>query len=301
MASIEKYTNNDVLYEMRHNTREHTKPPSNTDIDAARTPLNFSLAPEDRGGAQPDGGAAADVARAYHRARLAEVYHYNRADVVTACQWVITAPKDLPPEEREEFWRETIAFLHSTYGEENCVQAIIHRDEGLIINGEHVAGQDHLHYMFVPVVRNKKYMVPTKNGSIPKARRYEYKVCADELITRQHLRTWHDEYQRWLDDHGVHCTVHSGVTGGKNRTVDELKRETLERELAKSQELDRAREAVAELTAENQALQNRLAAVERERDQAREHDLGNTIKSGWGDTSGWGYKGRDMEWGTKTL
>ena len=181
--------------------------------------------------------------------------------------------------------------------------------------------------MFVPVVRNKKYMLPTKTGSIPKARQYEYKVCADELINKKHLREFHPAYQKWLDEHGVHCTVHSGVTGGKNRTVDELKRETLERELAKSQEreaqlaeayealrdrsesiqqtqgqeLARAREAVAELTAENKNLQDRLAAVERERDQTREHNRGTTSRSGWGDTSGWGNKGRDQEWGTKTL
>ena len=332
MASIKKYSDKEVVFEMRHNTREHKKPPSNIDIDPERTPLNFSLAPDDRGGALPDGGVAADAARAYHRARLAEVYHYNRADLVTACQWVITAPKDLPPEERDAFWSETMAFLHHTYGEENCIQAIVHRDEGVEMNGEIVEGENHLHYMFIPVVRNKNYMVPTKTGSIPKARQYEYKVCADELITKKHLLEWHPAYQKWLDEHGIHCTVHSGVTGGRNRTVDELKRETLDRELVKSQEreahlaeayeelrdrmeaiiqdksqeLDKAREAVAELTAEKQNLQDRLAAVERERDQAREqarereHDRDTSINPGWGDTSGWGEKGHDYEWGTKT-
>ena len=332
MASLEKYTSGQVLFEMRHNTREHDKPPRNVDIDASRTPLNFSLAPVDRGGAQPNGGKAAKAARTYHRARLKEVYHYNRDDVITACQWVVTKPKDLPPDETDAFWRETVAFLNYTYGAENCIQCVVHYDEGLRMNGQHIAGEPHLHYMFLPVLRNKKYLQPDKRGIISRARSFKYKICADELITKKHLREFHPKYQKWLNNHGIHCTVHSGVTGGQNRTVDELKRATIEKELAWAQEriqeltvenetrrvhaenltqthdqaLSEMRTMVAELMAENKILQNHIATIERERDQARqqvqeyERSREKTITTGWGDTSGWG-SGREIEWGSKNL
>lgn len=309
MAACEKYTNGNVIYEMRHNTRETPKPPSNEDIDKARTSGNFSLAPEDRGSAQPDGGAAAAAARAYHKARLSEVYTYGRDDLVTACQWVITAPQDLAPEQEADFWRETYAFLNSLYGEKNCVQAIVHTDEGLKVHDKVISGRAHLHYMFIPVVDNPKYQQPNRYGNITGSALYEEKVSADALITRQHLREFHPRYQAWLDEHGIHATVHTGETGGNSRTVDDLKRDTLRTELVKaneklaaitedyislqreaaerSHELAEARAEASTLREENHALQERVAALEREKTKE--------ITSGWGSSSGWG-KEIGKEW-----
>ena len=44
--------------------------------------------------------------------------------------WIVTAPKDLPMSEMENFFRVTYEFLAERYGEKNCVQAVVHNDEG---------------------------------------------------------------------------------------------------------------------------------------------------------------------------
>ena len=229
MAAFEKYTDNAVIYKMRHNTRENPRPPKNVDIDSERSKFNYSLHPKDR-------GYTARENKNYYNQRMKEVYHYNRADVKTACQWVITAPKDLPPEQEKAFFQETYNYLNSLYGERNCIQAVVHYDEGFLVKNPETGKEDlqigkpHLHYMFIPVVENKGYMKPNKKGNITTAAQYREKVCVDQLVNKRHLQNFHPGYQRWLDKHGVHCTVHSGVTGGKNRTVEELKYTTKELE-----------------------------------------------------------------------
>ena len=278
MAAFEKYTDNAVIYEMRHNTRENPRPPKNVDIDSDRSEYNYALHPADR-------GSTARENKDYYNQRMQEVYHYNRADVKTACQWVITAPKDLPPEQEEDFFRETYAYLNSLYGEENVLQAVVHYDEGIKNEtGEIIAGQPHLHYMFVPVIENKGYMKPNKSGNITTAATYQEKVCADQLINKKHLQSFHPDYQKWLDERGIHCTVHSGVTGGKNRTVDELKYTT--------RELEKAKARVSELEKENEILKERVLSLEHELTKQQEKDV---EKNAWGSVSGWGEVNQEWE------
>ena len=69
---------------------------------------------------------------------------------------------------------------------------------------------------------------------------------------------------------GIKCTVHSGVTGGKNKTVEQLKTET--KELLKEREHSRT------LEAENKALKEKLASYEKTKEKS----------SGWSQTWGWG-------------
>ncbi len=254
LAALERYTSNAVSYILRHNTRENPKPPSNIDIDPARSQLNDTLTPER--------GDTARQCKDYYNSRLNEVYHMNRSDIITACQWVITAPADLAPEQEQVFFRESYAYLNHVYGQENCVQCTVHRDEGVKgKDGEIVAGRSHMHYVFLPVVENKKYGVKNKKGNITKIATYQEKLCADELITKRHLKAFHPDFQRWLDNAGIKCTVHSGVTGGKNRTVEALKTETREILLQK--------ERIETLEAENQALKDRIKELEKELSQKK--------------------------------
>jgi len=277
MAAFEKYTDNAVIYEMRHNTRENPRPPKNVDIDPEKSKFNYSLHPKDR-------GSTARENKNYYNQRMKEVYHYNRADVKTACQWVITAPKDLSPEQEKAFFQETYNYLNSLYGERNCIQAVVHYDEGFLVKNPETGKEDlqigkpHLHYMFIPVVENKGYMKPNKKGNITTAAQYREKVCVDQLVNKRHLQNFHPGYQRWLDKHGVHCTVHSGVTGGKNRTVEELKYTT--------KELEKSRVRIHELEKENSVLREKVNTLERELTKQREREVEKT--SAWGSTSGWG-------------
>lgn len=232
---------------LRHNSRECPRPTSNTDIDPARSNNNYSLLPD---------RAAASSCREYYRQRLDEIYHMQRRDIVTACQWVITAPADLAAEQEREFFETTMDYLNSLYGADNCIQAVVHTDEGVKDqDGNIIAGRAHLHYLFMPVVTNDKYLQPNKNGNITKKAQYQQKLCANDLITKQHLQQWHADYQQWITNAGIHATVQSGITGGKNKTVDKLKTETKIKTLEK----------------ENERLKDKIATLEREK--ARDLDI----------------------------
>jgi len=269
MAAFEKYTDNAVIYEMRHNTRENPRPPKNVDIDPERTKNNYSLHLSDR-------GSTARENKTYYNQRMQEVYHYKRADVKTACQWVITAPKDLVPEMEEVFFMETYNYLNSLYGEQNCIQAIVHYDEGVKNSkGEILAGRPHMHYMFIPVIKNKGYMKPNKKGNIVTSAKYPEKICADQLITKKHLQMFHPNYQKWLDAHGVWCTVHSGITDGKSRSVEDLKYTT--------RELEKSKDRIKELETENSVLRDKVHTLEEQIAREQEHK-----PSTWGTINGWG-------------
>ena len=294
MAALIKYTNKAALAALKHNTREDVDFALHEDIDLSRTCENFSLAPDDRGGAQPlDHNTAALTARKYQRNRLREIYCYGRTDMVTACEWVITAPADLRPDQEQAFWRATYEYLCNEYGgEKNCLQAIVHKDEVAVREG-HNAG--HLHFVFIPVVDNPKYNKPNRYGNISGAALYPEKLCANDLLTPQHLRVWHAEYQAWLDRRGIHATVHSGVTGGANRTVGELKAESLKKKLISVQSerdaavkdalelrqaLSEAQDRLTELSAANKALNARLDAL----------TASHARQNGWGQTTSWGQE-----------
>lgn len=269
MASFEKYTDNAVIYELRHNTREHARPPKNIDIDPERKRDNYSLHPEEC-------GLSARQNKNFYNRRMKDVYRYNRADVKAACQWIITAPKDLPPEQEQIFFKETYNYLNSLYGEQNCIQAIVHYDEGVKnSNGKIIAGRPHLHYVFIPVIENKKYMKPNKKGNITKAAKYREKVCADELINKKHLQQFHPNFQKWMDEKNIRCTVHSGITGGKNRTVEELKYST--------RELEKAKTRIRELENENERLNEKIIKL---KEKVYQQEVEK--ESSWGSSSDWG-------------
>ena len=278
MAKLTKYTT--IIAISKHNARE-VEVSSNPDIDPDRTSENYSLAPADRGGAQPDHGRTSKTARSYFRERLSEVYKYNRKDVVVACEWVVTAPKDLQPEQEDAFFRATYDYLNFKYEEKNCIQAIVHKDE---------AGQAHLHYLFTPTVKNDNYQQPNRYGNITGSALYEEKLCANDLIDRRHLQHWHDELQTWLDDRGIQATVKNGATEGSGKTVTELKRETLEKELGA------VKDQLASVEKENAQLHERLKAQERSQQQEETQSRGWGEQRTWGSSEGWGtHKGKDEQ------
>lgn len=192
MASVQKFTEKAIVNQLRHNERMIHNP-ANQDIDNEKSDLNYSLAP-DRGISAYD----------YFKQRKAELYCYGREDVKVMAGWVITAPKELPVNRQENFFDVTCQFLLERYGEENCIQAVVHRDE---------SGQPHLHYCFIPVVPDKKH-----GGE---------KICANAVLNRQELRNFHPQLQRYLNEHGIPVKIMSGITAkqGGNRTVKQMKEE----------------------------------------------------------------------------
>jgi hypothetical protein len=278
MAAMEKYTDEQVLYKLKHVTRESKKLPSNIDIDPKQSEKNYSLTP-------PDRGITARENKNYYNQRIKEVYKYGRKDVNTAVQWVITAPKDLAADQEKAFFQETYHYLNSIYGEKNCIQCVVHVDEGVKDSlGNHVAGAHHMHYTFIPAVENQSYMKPNKNGNIRKQNTYQEKISADALLNKRHLIEFHPNYQKWLDTHEIHCTVYSGITGGSNRTVSELKVET--------KELLKAKDQIQSLQRENEELKKTIQSLERELERKSktadtEVEWGSQSAASWGEHFSW--------------
>lgn len=235
MAALEKFSQSSMVNQLRHIERE-IKYPKNADIDFNRSKLNYSLAPKRK-----------KKAYDYLKERLSELDYRKQENVRLMVGWVVTAPRDMKTSEYEKFFQETYNFLIKRYGEENCVQAVVHKDE---------SGEPHLHFYFIPVVKNTAKVNPKmikafelrknhpeysyrqlaeeigcskaalakwfKNG-MPEER--AEKVSARERIDKLELQTFHPDLQQYLNKKGVKADVHTGITkkNGRNYTVAQLK------------------------------------------------------------------------------
>lgn len=203
MANMAKYTKGAMGHMMKHYERgkdasgEYIKF-GNQQIDLSRTHLNYNLAPEHD---QLD----------FIHSRLKEVSVLKRKDVNVMCSWVVTAPKELPPEHNREFFERTYSFLRDRYSpdEKNIISAYVHMDEVT----------PHMHFAFIPVVHDQKKDID--------------KVSAKELINRSDLKTFHKDFQavmdRFVEDHGYNfsCDVLNGATVGGNKSIEEYKADVL--------------------------------------------------------------------------
>ncbi len=239
MASMDKH-GADTLYFIRHNIRElpPDKTPSNVEIDPERTKDNYSIISR---------GNTAEEVNEYRKQIEGEIFHYNRKNLVRSVEVVITLPTDCPPEQEEAFFKESYNYVVSTLpmGEKCVFLAEVHKDEGRVQKDgvTVIESPPHMHIMYVPGVPDEKH-----DG-------YNFKLCADQLTKRAQLKQFHPKFQKWLDDAGIKATVHSGVTGGQNVSVSELKQLTKETGLTLSE--------IKELQQDKTTLLNML----QERDQ----------------------------------
>ncbi len=151
-------------------------------------------------------------------------------------------PKGEVLREVESFFSTTAEFLVERYGEKNVLGIEVHFDEGRRIpiqevgwdgkpryevspngkttpvwkrddNGKVVTaqayGQPHLHFDFMPITQ------PT-DGS-------KEKFCAKEVLNRNELKSFHQDLNKYLKEHGVKGEVLNGATSGYNYTVEQLK------------------------------------------------------------------------------
>jgi hypothetical protein len=190
MASVQKFAVAAVVNQLRHVLRE-TANPGNEDIDPSLSGGNYTLSPER--GVSP---------YSYYTARKNELYCYGRADVKTLAGWICTAPQDIPTQQHKAFFAATYDFLTARYGEKNTILATVHADE---------SGQPHMHYLFIPVVEDRKH-----GGE---------KICANDVLTRAELRDFHPAWAKHLEEAGIEANVLNGATASGNRTVKQLKRE----------------------------------------------------------------------------
>lgn len=234
MAHVAKFTRGASGHMLGHYSREKEHLPDN--IKPELTHLNYNLAGDYQPMKQID----------FIRQRLSEVKVQKRSDVNVLCDWVVTAPKDLPAEDLGQFFESTHAFLAGKYGKENVVSAYVHMDEAT----------PHLHFAFIPVVPDKK-----KGG---------YKVSAKECITRSQLKSFHNELQRRLENELGHpVSILNEATKEGNKSIEELKRQTATERLREANEkaaqiVSKARERVKVVEQDIQALEGKKAALEGE-------------------------------------
>lgn len=219
MAHVAKFTRGECGLLTRHYDRykdkEHPEDVTykNQDIDAKRTHLNYNLAPQHE-------------QIPFLKKRLEEVHCLNRDNVNVMCDWVVTAPKELPAEHQREFFEVVYKHLAEKYDEKNVISAYVHMDES----------QPHIHFAFVPVIYDEK--------------KKREKVSAKELLTRADLKQFHPELQSVIDnwikekEYDFECNVLNGATAGGNKTIDELKAERLEDNLKTLQKDVEARKTI---------------------------------------------------------
>lgn len=222
MAHVAKFTRGTCGLLTRHYDRykdkEHPEEVKykNQDIDSERTHLNYNLAPSHE-------------QIPFLKKRLEEVHCLNRDNVNVMCDWVVTAPKELPAEHQREFFEIVYKHLEKKYDEKNVISAYVHMDES----------QPHMHFAFVPVVYDEK--------------KKREKVSAKELLTRADLKQFHPELQavidRWIKEknYDFECNVINGATESGNKTIDELKTERLKDNLKTLQKDAEARKSVLDV------------------------------------------------------
>lgn len=188
MAHLEKYTAAAAGHMFAHYNRTHSSSTSN--IDENRTHLNYNLAEKDQPLSCLD----------FLHKRMSEIKVLKRANVNVMCDWVVTAPEDLTEEELPVFFDECYKFLNARYGKDNLISAPVHMDET----------SPHLHYNFVPVVKDKK------NGKL--------KLSAKECITRKDLNTFHTDLTKHMTAvFGRDIGILNGATISGNKTIKQLK------------------------------------------------------------------------------
>lgn len=197
----------------------------NPQIDPQRTHLNYNLAPQH------------DHIEFINQ-RLSEVFCLNRKDVNVMSSWVVTAPKDLDPKQQDNFFKESYKFLKNRYGKENVISSYVHLDETT----------PHMHFAFVPVVYDKK--------------KDRYKVSAKERVNKFELKSFHSDYQEYLDKANIKCNVLNEITKEGNKSIEELKRQSATERL--QEVIEKGSKIVSKAQDEVQAIKDSLIPLKAE-------------------------------------
>lgn len=222
MAHVAKFNKGAMGHMLSHYDRSKDNLGSN--INADRTNENYNLAVHQQS-SQLD----------FIHQRLSEVKVQNRKDVNVLCDWVITVPKDFPPQEHRKFFNETYKFLEKQYGKENVISAYVHMDEAT----------PHIHFAFIPVVEDK--------------RRGGFKVSAKECVTRNYLLSFHDKLSEHLESSfGRDIGILNEATKDGNRSIEELKRQSATERLAECSKI------VSKAHEEVQAIQEHIQPLKAE-------------------------------------
>lgn len=240
MAHCEKFGKSAMGKMFCHYARMNGERNGNQEIDHSKSCLNYNLAVHQEM-AQLD----------FLNQRLGEIHVHNRKDVNVFCDWVVTAPKDLPDTDLDLFFKSTYGFLEGRYGKENVISAYVHMDETT----------PHLHFAFVPVVRDKK--------------KDRFKLSAKEKISRIELKQFHPALSSHLEAvFGRDVGILNEATKDGNKSVAQLKAQTKGELSAEVKALEHKKK---QLVDDCSVVEIELSCIQTELSQ-KEHDF--TVVSG---------------------
>lgn len=172
-------------------------------VDKEKTCLNYNLCPREVSAIE------------YWQARYDQSKHSNQKKTAVMSDIVLTEPKGLTEEQSKQFFKASYEFLSERYGEDNIVSAWVHCDEP--------DAQRHLHLCMLPINKETN------------------RCSARGVFFKEELQAVHSELQTHLDSSlEFSAQVMNGATAGGNKTIQELKAESLAKENRELQ--DRLRE-----------------------------------------------------------
>ena len=216
-------------------------------VDSTRTHLNRELVE------LPEGVTVRDEAIA-HRIKAAGIKRKITSDQVRAVRVMMSGThgdmmKIQQDGRMDEWCNDSMEWLHKTFGRENTVSAVLHMDETT----------PHIHATIVPIVtgerRKAKQKKQTQGGRTYRKKADAARLCADDVLNRDKLTGYHDDYAKVMEKYGLQ----RGVRGSEARHVTtaqyyrDLKRQTGELETD-----------VQQLQSEKEKAEKRLKQVRKE-------------------------------------
>ena len=165
-----------------------------------------------------------------HRIRTAGIKRKITPDQVRAIRIVLSGTHEdmtrIQDGGRLDEWcDDNLQWLHRTFGKENTVSAVLHMDEHT----------PHIHATVVPIVTGERRKAKKKQTDGKRSYRKKantVRLCADDVLTREKLVTYHDSYAKAMEKYGLQ----RGVRGSEARHTTtaqyyrDLKRQTGELE-----------------------------------------------------------------------
>ena len=218
-----------------------------SNVDPTRTHLNRELV-------QLPGGVTVRDEAIAHRIKSAGIKRKITPDQVRAIRVMLSGTHEdmmkIQQDGRIDEWcDDSMQWLHKTFGKDNTVSAVLHMDETT----------PHIHATIVPIVTGERRKAKQKKQTEGK-RTYRKKtdvvrLCADDLLNREKLVAYHDDYAKVMERYGLQ----RGVRGSEARHTTtaqyyrDLKRQAGELETG-----------VQQLQIEKQEAEKQLKQVKRE-------------------------------------
>lgn len=153
-----------------------------------------------------------------------------------------------------EWCADNLAWLRETFGAENVVSAVVHRDEST----------PHIHAAVVPIVTGERRKARTTASESPGKRHYRPKsaarprLCADDVMSRVRLKQYQDSYAAAMSKYGLE----RGIDGSEARhiTTQEFYRQAI----AQQQDLQENIDALLRLEEQKRKAVELLKQQERQ-------------------------------------